>query len=589
MKNNKEKAIVANISGFYGDRFSAAKEMVEGGPVDYLTGDYLAELTMAILYKAKSKKPEAGYAVTFLKQMEGIMGTCLDKGIKVVVNAGGLNPSGLADALTAVAKTLKVHPKIAFIEGDNLMPRLTELQNEGAVLRHLDKNITLAESGMMPVSANAYLGCWGIVEALNRGADIVVTGRVSDTSVVMGPVAFHYGWAKDDWNALAGAATVGHIIECSGQAMGGNYSFFDEVPSFDNVGFPLAEVFEDGSAVITKHPGTGGLVSTGTVTAQLMYEVNAPEYITPDVVAHFDTIELNQEAPDRVKVTGVKGSPATDSSKVTVNCLGGFQNTMSFHLVGLDIDKKAEILKEGFLKNVGGKDVFDKIDIQLFKNYNDDPQTNEEAFSLMRISVVDQDPQKAGKFFTSKLIELALCTVPGWCMSAPPGPAKPRIVHFPALIDKKYLRQIINVDGEVIEIEEVAAGGSAIPMDNHLTHAAASRFSGETAFIPIGTIYAARSGDKGGNANLGIWGRSSESYFFLKEKLTAEKLKELLPDTAPFEIIRYEFPNLYGLNFYIKGFLQDGVAATTKMDGQAKTLGEYLRVKKMNIPLSLIP
>ncbi len=298
MKNNKDKVVIANMSGFYGDRFSAALEMVEGGPVDFLTGDYLAELTMAILYKSKPKNPELGYAVSFLKQMEGIMSICLDKNIKVVVNAGGLNPSGLSNALTDLAATLKVHPIVAYIEGDNLIPRLPELEREGVSLRHLEKDITLSESGMMPVSANAYLGCWGIVEALNRGADIVVTGRVADTSVVMGPAAYHFGWSKDDWDALAGAATAGHIIECSGQATGGNYAFFQEVPSFKNVGFPLAEVFADGSSVITKHPNTGGLVSVGTVTAQLMYEINAPEYITPDVVAHFDTIELKQEGKD---------------------------------------------------------------------------------------------------------------------------------------------------------------------------------------------------------------------------------------------------------------------------------------------------
>jgi len=582
----KEKAIIANMSGFYGDRFSAAKEMVEGGPIDYLTGDYLAELTMAILYKAKAKRPEAGFAVSFLKQMEGIMGTCLEKGIKVVVNAGGLNPSGLAEALKTVANTLQLHPKIAFIEGDNLMPNLSELQKEGAVLKHLEKDVKLANSGMMPVSANAYLGCWGIVDVLNDGANIVVTGRVADTSVVMGPAAYHFGWKKDNWDALAGAATVGHIIECGGQATGGNYSFFEEVPSFDNVGFPLAEVYADGSAVISKHPGTGGLVSKGTVTAQLLYEINAPQYITPDVVAHFETIELSDDGEDRVKVCGVKGSPATDTAKVTVNCMAGFQNSMTFHLIGMDIDRKAEILKQGFLNNVGGKGAFDQIDIQLFKNDTDNLKSNEEGFSTMRIAVVDQDSRKAGKFFTSKLIELALCTVPGWCMSSPPGPAKPRIVHFPALIDKKFISQIVNVDGAEKIIEEVKAGGVSSPDSKGMTYDSKT-INSTRKEARLGEIYAARSGDKGGNANVGIWGKSIASYDFLFEYLTINKLKELLPDTAAFEIIRYEFPNLYGLNFYIKGFLQDGVAASTKMDAQAKTLGEYLRFQKMNVPEDL--
>jgi hypothetical protein len=587
MKENQTPTIIANMSGFYGDRFSAAKEMVEGGPIDYLTGDYLAELTMAILYKAKAKRPEAGYAVSFLKQMEGIMGTCLDKNIKVVVNAGGLNPSGLANALKSLAATLKVHPKIAYIEGDNLMPKLSELQKEGAELKHLEKNIILADSGLMPVSANAYLGCWGIVEALDKGADIVVTGRVADTSVVMGPAAHHFGWGKEDWNALAGAATVGHIIECGGQATGGNYAFFDEVPSFQNVGFPLAEVHSDGSAVITKHPGTGGIVNKGTVTAQLLYEINAPQYITPDVVAHFETIELTDDGKDRVQVSGVQGSPATDSAKVTVNGMAGFQNSMTFHIVGMDIDKKAQILKEGFLKSVGGEKAFDKIDIQLFKNNTDDLKSNEEGFSTMRISVVDQDSRKAGKFFTSKLIEIALCTVPGWCISNPPEPAKPRIVHFPALIDKSFLNQTIHIEEEAIELSEVKGGGSSHPTPKNADFQNPKINFTDTDIMRLGEVYAARSGDKGGNANVGIWGKTAESYSFLYENLTVEKIKELLPDTSPFEIVRYEFPNLFGLNFYIKGFLQEGVAASTKMDAQAKTLGEYLRFQKMEIPIDL--
>ncbi|MBT8221006.1 MAG: DUF1446 domain-containing protein [Bacteroidia bacterium] len=583
----KNKVIIANISGFYGDRFSAAREMIDGGPVDFLTGDYLAELTMAILFKAKSKKADLGYARTFLKQMEGIMGDCLDKNIRVVVNAGGLNPLGLAEGLKSVAKHLGLHPKIAYIDGDDLMPSLLELRSKGARLQHLEKNITLSESGMMPVSANAYLGCWGIVKALDLGADIIVTGRVADTSVVMGPAAHHFGWKQNDWDQLASAATAGHIIECSGQASGGNYSFFEEVPSFTKVGFPIAEISRTGDFSITKHPNTGGLVSIGTVTAQLLYEINAPEYITPDVVAHFDTINIVQESPDRVSVSDVKGSPPTRTSKVTVNCLGGFQNMMQLYILGLDVDKKVDILKTEFLNNIGGPASFDKIDFHFIKNINEDPSTHEEAFSTFRVTVIDKDPQKAGKFFTSKMIELALCAPPGWCMSAPPGPAKPRIIHFPALIEKKYLKQQLHYQNEDIYLAEVTSSED-IQVIKSYDSLDFSFHHEETEILPLGTIYAARSGDKGGNANLGIWGKTNASYAFLEQLLSVEKLKELLPETASFKIARFEFPNLLGLNFYIKGFLQEGVAATTKMDGQAKTLGEYLRMKKVQIPKELL-
>ncbi|MEM7369394.1 MAG: acyclic terpene utilization AtuA family protein [Bacteroidota bacterium] len=589
MPTPKEKLIIANISGFYGDRISAAKEMVEGGPVDFLTGDYLAELTMAILFKSKSKKPELGYATTFLKQMEAVMGPCLDKGIKVVVNAGGLNPSGLAKALEGVAETLQLHPKIAYIQGDDLISRLTDFRKQGIQLQHLDTGINLADSKMIPVSANAYLGCWGVVEALNRGANIVVTGRIADTSVVMGPAAYHFGWKQDNWNALAGAATAGHIIECSGQAVGGNYSFFEEVPSYQNVGFPIAEIHDDGSAVITKHPGTGGLISVGTVTAQLLYEVNAPAYITPDVVAHFDTIQLEQEAKDRVKVSGVKGSPATSTAKVTVNCMGGFQNTMSFHIAGLDIERKAEIFKQQFLAGIGGEDAFEQLDIQLFQTQKDNPSLNEEGFALMRVSVVDQNPKKAGKFFTSKLVELALCSIPGFCFGQPPGPARPRIVHFPALIDKQHLRQQVYLDGTMTEVEEVIGETSSmISMPALWPFDYVSFEEDKMVGTYLGRLFAARSGDKGGNANLGVWAKTPEAYTFLHAFLTVDKLKELLPDIASFEIQRYDFHTLLGLNFYLMGFLQEGVAASTKMDAQAKTLGEYLRAKWIEVPESLL-
>jgi len=588
MHNQKDKVIIANMSGFYGDRFSAAREMVEGGPIDFLTGDYLAELTMAILYKAQSKRPEMGYAVTFLKQMKEVMGLCLDKGIKVVVNAGGLNPAGLAKALKDLATTLQLHPKIAYVEGDNLMPRLAGLQSQGVPFQHLDKNIPLSASGMSPVSANAYLGCWGIVEALNKGANIVVTGRVADASVVMGPAAYHFGWKKDNWDALAGVAVAGHIIECSGQAAGGNYSYFKEVPSFHNVGFPIAEVANDGSAIITKHPGTGGLISVGTVTAQLLYEVNAPAYITPDVVAHIDTAKLEQVGKDRVSVSGTKGTPATNTAKVTINCMGGFKNTLSFLIAGLDIEEKAKILKDQFLQSVGGEKAFDKIDIQFFKTYNLNPEINEEAFGKIRFSVIDRNPKKAGKLFTAKLVELALCSIPGFCFDSQLGPASPRIVHFPALVDKKYLQQEVDVDGEKITVEEITYNGPSFTLDKSIPTYNYSFEGSKMVKTFLGNLFAARSGDKGGNANLGVWGKTSKTYTFLKSFLTVEKLKELMPEARPYEVIRYDYPNLLGLNFYLLGFLEEGVAASTKVDGQAKSLGEYLRAKMIEVPEELL-
>ena len=284
---------VANCSGFYGDRSSAALEMVEGGPIDVLTGDWLAELTMLILARKQAKQPRGGFAGSFVKQMEQVMGTCLDRGIKVVSNAGGLDPDGCAEAVAEVADKLGLNPTIAYVAGDNLMGRLDELIEAGVDFANLDTGEPLGDPSRF-LSANAYLGCWGIVEALNAGADIVVTGRTTDAAVVCGPAAWHHGWYRDDWNRLAGAVAAGHVIECGTQATGGNYSFFDEIPDLTRPGFPWADIAEDGSSVIGKHPETGGAVTVGTVTSQLLYEIGPPAYLGPDVTARFDTIGLEQ-------------------------------------------------------------------------------------------------------------------------------------------------------------------------------------------------------------------------------------------------------------------------------------------------------
>jgi len=583
--------IIANMSGFYGDRFSAAREMVHGGPVHVLTGDYLAELTMAILYKAKRKNPSSGYAVTFLKQMEEIMATCLKKNIRVVANAGGLNPAALAAALQNTADALKLSPRIAWIEGDDLTNRLPDLEKAGEIFRHLDRALPLKEARSKPITANAYLGCWGIVEALKHGADIVVTGRVADAALVMGPAAWHFDWQRTDWDRLAGAAAAGHVIECGTQATGGNYSFFSEVPSFNNIGFPLAEIHDDGSALISKHPGTGGVVNIGTVTAQLMYEVQQPQYLTPDVTAHFETIKLTRQGDNQVFISKVKGEPSTDTTKVCINNLAGFKNSMTIVMTGLDIEQKARIVEDAFFSSIGSRELFDRVDIQLIRSGRDNPPSNEEAFNYLMISVFDADREKAGRLFSSKIVELALANIPGFHVTAPPAEAQPAIVHWPALMNKKHLRQKITMGNESFFVDETIPQAAPPPADRTITPGktiTASYDNSQMIEVPLGRIFATRSGDKGGNANLGIWGKSPAAGSFLQTFLTVEKLKELLPDTAEYDIERYEFPNLLAINFFIRGFLGDGVAASTKMDPQAKTLGEYLRAKIITVPDTLL-
>src|SRR5262245_510937 len=390
---------IANCSGFFGDRLSAAREMVEGGPIDVLTGDWLAELTMLILARTRAKRPGGGYARTFVTQMEQVMGTCLDRGIRVVANAGGLDPDGCAEAVAQVAHKLGLHPVIAYVRGDDLLPRMAELLAANQ-LTHFETGEPIKDASAF-LTANAYLGGWGIADALARGADIVITGRVTDAAVVCGPAAWHHGWATDDWDALAGAVVAGHVIECSGQATGGNYSFFTEVPGMERIGFPWAEVAGDGSSVIGKHDGTGGQVSIGTVTSQLLYEITGPRYLGPDVTARFDSIALEAVAPDRVRISGVVGEPPPSTLKVAINELGGYRNDMSVCLTGLDIEAKAKLIEDAFwLACPYRPEDFAHVSTRLSRTDKPDPQSNEQAVAILKISVKDPSADKVGRAFS---------------------------------------------------------------------------------------------------------------------------------------------------------------------------------------------
>lgn len=585
-RRGTDKVIIANCSGFFGDRVSAAKEMVKGGPIDFLTGDYLAELTMAILFRTRMKDPNGGYVPTFLRQVEQVMGECLEKKIRIVSNAGGLNPKGLAAELKKIAEALGLNPKIAYIEGDDLMPRLADLQAEGESFTHLDKGIALKDSKAMTISANAYLGCWGIVKALEEGADIVVGGRIADASVVVGPAAWWFGWNRDDWDRIAGASTAGHIIECGAQATGGNYAFIDEVPDFRRVGFPIAEIRGDGSFVITKHPGTGGLVSVDTVKAQLLYEIREPRYLTPDAAARFDTIRISQEAKDRVKVEGVRGEPPTATAKVCINTLGGYRNSMTVILTGLDIEKKARIVEDALFDALGGKDQFEVCNVQLVRSDKEDPATNEESFAYLRITVLDKDQKKVDRI-SSKVVELALANIPGFVGTAPPAKGTPAIVYWPALVSSSRVSQKVVIDEQEFVVE-CTMPVQGFPQIEPLKADIPASPMGKTVKVAFGRAFAARSGDKGGNANLGVWAKTTEGYAFLRDFLTTDRLKAMLKDLSPYEIERYELPNLLALNFYIRGILGEGAAASLRMDAQAKTLGEYLRARMVELPEAIV-
>ncbi len=586
---------VANCSGFYGDRLSAAREMVEGGPIDVLTGDWLAELTMLLLAKSRDRGGP-GYARTFLAQLEQVLGTCLERGIKIVSNAGGLDPAGCAAAVRELAHRAGLAPVVAHVEGDDLLGRLGELMAAGHDLANTDSGQRLADAGVTPLTANAYLGGLPIAEALGRGADVVVTGRVTDAALAVGPGIWRFGWSGADLDALAGAVVAGHIIECGCQATGGNYAFFGEVPDLAQAGFPLAELAPDGSAVITKHPGTGGLVSVGTVTAQLLYEIGGPRYANPDVVARFDTIALAPDGPDRVRVSGCRGEPPPAGLKVALNYAGGYRNTMILVIEGLDVAAKAELALQTIWARVpGGRPGFAEVATELV---GADP-------ALLRVTVLDADRAKVGRRFSAAVIETALASYPGLFALTPPGDGSSYGVYWPTTVPASLVTARVIINGEQAWAGPAQVQPSApeepvldepvpdepvlaepVP-DEPVAEPAASGPAG-TVRAPLGTIAGARSGDKGGNANVGVWVRTPEAFAWLDGYLTAERLAQLVPSTSGRQIERYRLPNLLALNFVVIGLLGRGVAASTRLDAQAKALGEELRAAHADIPESLV-
>lgn len=580
---------IGNASGFYGDRFSAFEDMLTGGPLDVLTGDYLAELTMLILGRDRLKDPGLGYAKTFLRQLEDGLGLAHERGVRIVANAGGLNPAGLADAIRMLASEAGIPVSVAHVEGDDLMPFA-----QGAL------------------TANAYLGGAGITACLRAGADVVVTGRVTDAALVSGPAAWWFDWAPDDYDRLAGAVVAGHVLECGTQATGGNYAFFT-AHDVRRPGFPLAEISEDGSAVITKHPGTGGVVSAGTVTAQLLYETQGPRYLGPDATARLDTVRLTDVGPDRVAVTGVVGEPPPPTLKVGVTRIGGWRNEVVFVLTGLDIEAKAALVRAQLA------DALSQVataEWTLARTDHEDAATEETASALLRLVVRDPSPERVGRALTSEAIELALASYPGFHVTTPPGPAQPygvftssavpapSVPHVAVLPDGTRLAVPARTASEDLGVTPAAAGGGlgsgapagsgAEPRDGGpeaepIRTAPPEAPAGQpTRRVPLGTLIGARSGDKGGDANIGVWVERDDAWDWLHTTLTVDTLKALLPETGPLPVTRHALPNLRALNFTVPGILGAGVASAHRFDPQAKALGEWLRARHVDIPAHLL-
>jgi hypothetical protein len=575
---------IANCSGFYGDRLSAAREMVEGGPIDVLTGDWLAELTMSILAMDAMRQPGGGFARTFVKQLEQVLPTALERGIRIVSNAGGLNPEGLATAVRELSAKLGLSPTVAVVTGDDLREPLMAWMRDGRPLTHADTGEPLAEAlpHGQPLTANAYLGCRGITAALEAGADIVITGRVTDAAVVMGPAAWWHGWGPDAIDELAGALVAGHVIECGCQATGGNYSFFKEIPP-GPPGFPIAEIARDGSSVITKHAGTGGAVTRGTVVAQLLYEIGAPEYLNPDAIAHFDTIAITDEGDDRVRIAGVKGSPPPDTLKLGLTVAAGHRNEMTALIGGYDAEEKARRFEEAAWAALGGRERFESARSDLYLAASEasdtDPRVPADALTMLTFSVRDPDPKKVATRFTAPLVGLALASVPGLTFTSAPQKPRPVGVFWPTLIDRSEVEQRVRVgDGDPIAIPHPPTG----PLRHERPLPSPPQAAEDGPSIRLGDRCGARSGDKGGHANVGVWVRNADDYDWLLRTLTADRVAEWLAATGfSGGVERYELANLGAVNFVLRGYLDRGVASNLAPDPQAKALAEWFRCKRV--------
>jgi len=583
---------IANCSGFFGDRLSAAREMVDGGPVDVLTGDWLAELTMYILHKTRARTGSGGYARTFLRQMEEVLPKCVERGIRVVSNAGGLDPEGLAAAVDELADRLGVKVTVASVAGDDIAPRLAELAGAGERFTNMDTGEDLPEDAPV-VTANAYLGGAPIAAALAAGADVVVTGRVTDASLVVGPGIWAFGWGPRDLDQLAGAVVAGHVIECGAQCCGGNYAFFEEIPGMDRVGFPLAELAADGSAVITKHPGTGGAVTVGTVTAQLLYEIGGPRYLSPDAVARFDTIELSDDGPDRVRLSGVRGEPPPRDLKVTANLAGGWRNAMTTVITGPHPEAKARIAEEAIWAAVpGGRSAFAETSTELYGDLSG------QGIACFRVAVRGDHEGLVGRAFSSAVVETTLAGYPGTFATGAPGGAQEVARYWPTTVAVDAVVPRVVVGGTPVPVaagwsdraDRSATGPDVVDAVDRPRPPAGSGAdgSGDRVTVPLGVLVGARSGDKGGSANVGLWADTDTVFAWMAAELDEDLLRQLLPETAGLVIDRYVLTNLRALNFVVHGILGWGVASNLRLDSQAKGLGELVRSRKATVPAALV-
>jgi hypothetical protein len=582
---------IANASGYWGDDPEALYRQVTGGPIDYVSMDFLAEITMVILQRQRARDPKAGFAYDFVRQLERALPAIVERGITVVVNAGGINPSGCAEAIETMCKAAGVALPIGVVSGDDILPRLDELHAGGAAFDHMDGERHYDEIRGRVVAANAYLGARPVVEALRGGARIVVTGRTTDAALILAPLVYEFGWAWDDWDRLAAGLAAGHILECGAQTTGGNFTDWQRLPSMLDTGYPIAEAYPDGSFVVTKHPGTGGSVTPRTVTEQLLYEIGDPRaYLTPDVSTDFTALQLTQDGPDRVRVTNARGTPPPPTLKLSMVYRHGYRAVGTVLISGPNVIAKGERLAEMVWHRVGTEFADRRTDfIGVNACWGGAAAPIEPNEIVFRIGVADADRKKLERFATNLL---------GFALQGPPGlgifGGRPEVQEaygfWPALLPREQLtaRVALRQNGEeqVTAVPMTLDGGGRAPRpseDPAPTEGTSDR-SSRARTVRLGTIAYARSGDKGDHANIGVAARSPDAYAFLRETLSAKRVKAFYQDLVKGGVVRYELPNLLAFNFMLHNALGGGGTLSLRVDHQGKTLAQGLLMMEIDVP-----
>ena len=586
---------IANAGGYWGDDLAQFKRQLELGPVDYVTLDFLAEITMSIMQKQHARDPRAGFARDFIAQVEESLPLLRDRGARVITNAGGVNPLGCRGALLEMANTRNVPLDVAAVVGDDLMQRLGELNAAGVTLDNMEDGAAFRAVRERVSSANAYYGAWPVVEALASGAQIVVTGRCTDTGITLAPMIHAFGWAADDWDRLAAGIVAGHIVECGAQSTGGNFTDWREVPHFERIGYPLIEVHADGSFIVTKHAGTGGRVTVRTVKEQLVYEMGDPRsYITPDVVADFASARLEQAGRDRVRVWGVRGRPAPASLKVSASYFDGWKASGTLIISAPDAVDKARAFAKLFWVRLGLSFAATHTELVGHSScWGPLAPAVEAPEVLLRLSVRDSDKAKIEAF--AKLI-------PAVILSGPPGVAvtggRPQaqevVAYWPALVPRDRVKaRLVTKGGErtldwptpvLPPIPPPPLPRATLPTAARVKRATGAR----TVRVPLSALAHGRSGDKGDTCNIGVIARAPEIYPWLKRTLSAAVVKRRFKGICLGRVERHEVPNLWALNFLLHESLGGGGTVSLRLDAQGKTLSHALLAMEVRAPRALL-